>query len=132
MPKVKVFNLKEMVETKWDGAFTSHVKEIAIIDGLEGSIVSDDEAVHQVFKTDADKFHLDVYPNDGKMHMFPVNSVELPLSFIKVTAPCRDIELTEFVRHFGRRIEGNYATLLKSIKEIGLNPKNYKREVEHA
>ena len=132
MEKVKAYNLKEMVETSWDGAFTSHVKEIVIIDGRKGFIVSDDEAVHEVFKNEDEKYHLDVYPNDGKIHMFPVNTVDIPLSFIKANAPCREVELTESVRHFGRRIEGNYELLLKSIKQIGLDPNNYKREVEHA
>ena len=128
MSKVKVYNIKEMVETKWDGAFTSHVKEIAIIEGKNGIIVSDDEAIHEVFKNEDEKYHLDVYQNDGKMHLFPVNSAELPFAFIKANAPCREIELTESIRHFGSRIEGNYGLLLKSIKEIGLDPENYKRK----
>lgn len=36
--------------------------------------------------------------------------------------PLYEIEkLTDFIRHFGSRIESNYSKLLKSIKQIGLN-----------
>jgi hypothetical protein len=39
-------------------------------------------------------------------------------------------DLGTWVRRFGDRIEGNYVLLLRSIKEIGLNPMDFPRSME--
>lgn len=128
---VKVYNIKEMVEKESEGKFTAR-ESLAIIEGRKGIIVTDCEAVHEVYKSEDEKYNIALYPNDGAMHLFPSAEVNLTLRFIKEKGKYQECELTEFVRHFGSRIECNYNLLLKSIKQIGLTPDNYKREVEHA
>jgi hypothetical protein len=50
---------------------------------------------------------------------------------VKVSAilslPHEEVELKEFVRKFGNRIEGNYKCLLNSIEEVGAEATHFAR-----
>ena len=132
---VKVYNIKELVETKTSNKYTvMHQSELAIIEGIGGvTIVSDAEAIHNVIKMDNPDKYISVslydQAEEGSFNIMPSKEAELSIDYITSEAKYRDVELNEFVRTFGSRIESNYRTLLKSIKEAGLNPNNYQRKV---
>jgi len=132
---VKVYNIKELVETKTSNKYTvMHQSELAIIEGIGGvTIVSDAEAVHNVINTDTpDKYiSINLYEQEkeGSFNTMPSIESDLTVDYIKSEANYREVELTDFVRHFGARIESNYRILLNSIKSAGLKPNNYQRKV---
>ena len=106
MSKVRVYDL---------GSFSSLGPEInALIVGKERVILTDNEAVH------------DIHNIAGSIDF--IKGVSVPVKTILDAKPIREEELGTFVRRFGSRIEGNYSMLLRSIKEIGLDPEDYPRE----
>ena len=81
---------------------------LAIINEKNGKmILTDNEAVHSLHNINDESLVTSRFTAKQILALPPVNEVE---------------KLTHFVRHFGQRIESNYSTLLKTIKEIGLNP----------
>jgi deoxyhypusine synthase len=75
-------------------------------------IMTNDEAVHSIYNLE-DQF---------------LNWTEFTVKeFMEKYSPIEEVELKSFVRKFGNRIERNYDMLLKSIEEIGLNSKEFKR-----
>ena len=111
---------------------TCDQSDLAIIESDKGIIVSDNEAVHYLYDNAEEGHEVNLYDRkEGSISIFPSSSTLVPVKELK-KCECRESTLTDFVRRFGSRIEGNYSTLLDSIREIGLNPEDYKREVEHA
>jgi hypothetical protein len=91
---------------------------LAIINEKNGKmILTDNEAVHSLHNINDESLITSRFTAKQILALPPVNEVE---------------KLTHFVRHFGSRIETNYSKLLRSIKEIGLNPKDeiFKRSDE--
>ena len=127
--KVKVYNMKEMVERRTNNKRTPREDKLAIIEENHVIIVIDNEAVHTIYgnleSTHEVQLH-DVLKN-GNMDLIPACHSNLPISYIKQHAKCEEVELTDFVRRFGTRIESNYMVLLETIKDAGLNPDDYKR-----
>jgi len=83
---------------------------IAIVNG-DQVILSDSDAVHTIHTLD-DKV-TDTHTAREILASQPIGEAK---------------DLGKWIRVFGARIEGNYVLLLKSIKEIGLNPKDFPRE----
>jgi len=106
--KVKIYDLNK---------FSNLGREInAIIVGKDRVILTDDEACHTVHNLHGTvEFTCDV---------------NVPVMDILEEEPIREEELGTFVRTFGSRIEGNYNHLLESIKDIGLDPKDFPRKVK--
>jgi hypothetical protein len=103
---LKVYNLSKMVTgmtSIWDE------KNVAIVNG-DLLILSDNEAIHTIHNLS------DVIVNNTYTGYDIINS-----------EPVDTVILGEWVRKHGSRIELNYNLLLKSIKEIGLNPKEFPR-----
>jgi len=122
--------MKEMVERRTNGKRSPREKELAVIETTKSFIVIDNEAVHAVYKTIEDTHEVQLHTlNNGMLSILPIGISQLPLSYIKQHAKYREVELTEFIRTFGSRIESNYRILLNSIKAAGLKPNNYQRKV---
>jgi hypothetical protein len=77
-------------------------------------ILSDNEAIHTVHNLD-DRVLSNGVTAKQIIESKPIASTE---------------DLGTRVRRFGDRIEGNYVFLLRSIKEIGLNPMDFPRNRE--
>jgi hypothetical protein len=116
--------LKDKTEDKW--GFVGN-KEWIIIEGPKGIIISDNEAVHHIFpgRDYEVKLHV-VEKQEGVTSLFPSHSLPVKIGEL-MECPHKEKELGQAVRRFGGRIEANYLTLLKSIKEIGLNSNDYPR-----
>lgn len=133
MAKVKIYNVKKFVAEHVGEPWECYRdNELAVIINGNRAIVTGDEAVHAMFDLSTSE-KMKVYlekKKENSFSMFPESSVDLPVQEFVDKSEYREDELTNFVRRFGSRIEGNYRILLRSIKEIGLDPDNYPREPE--
>jgi hypothetical protein len=106
MSKVKIYDL---------GSFSAMGPDInAVIVGKERVILTDNEAIHSIHNI------------AGSIDF--IKGVSVPVQTILDATPIKEEELGTFIRHFGSRIESNYQILLGSIKDIGLDPKDYPRD----
>lgn len=144
MKKVKVIDLdgflnEQMGEQLAARGLKVRAGDVVILSGGEKCIVSDNEAIHEIFELkDDSKYKVDLFEQDKVLEngstaigIVPVASVGMPIGvLLELVSPelVKERSLTEFVQRFGSRIESNYRLLLKSIKEIGLDPKDYPRE----
>jgi len=126
---VKIYNIKKAVEEAQEGKKTPYDNELAIIEGTTGVIVTDYEGVHDVYKTVEDNHKLQIHDKSGGgFSIIPAGSLSVPVKVLQERCEIREEALGTFIRHFGRRMESNYSILLKSIKEIGLDPEAYPRQ----
>lgn len=109
--------------------------KFVIIEGKESFIVSvRREGVHAILKY-GKMVACDIRKKERKINggttfsMFPLGQIKLSLDIIK-TATKTEIDLNEAVRHFGSRLDDNYALLLQSCKEIGVDITKYNYERE--
>jgi hypothetical protein len=121
--KVKKYNVKGLIEKTHKTITTYTESDVVIIEGTKGIIVTDNEAIHNLYDDFNGIYEFDVCAIGGNT---PIGLVKISIDEM-ITADSTEVELTEYVRKFGSRIENNYALLLKTIKEIGLNPKDYPR-----
>lgn len=116
--------LKDKTGNKWE--FVGNGKWI-IIEGPKGIIISDNDAVHHLFPGRDYEVKLQVAEKKEDMvSLFPSHSLPIKIGEL-MECSHEEKELGQAVRKFGGRIETNYLILLKSIKEIGLNPDDYPR-----
>ena len=131
MTKVKVYNIKEMVERESEHKFRPRESTLAIIETDKGIIVTDNEAVHALYDNTDSEYEVQLFKITKKntIEIIPTATVDIPINYIKENATCQEVELTEFVRYFSDRIECSYQNLLRTLKGCGLNPNNYQRKV---
>ena len=131
--KVKVYNTKEWIETETDGKYsTFREHNHAIICGPKGKVFTCSEGVHFICKNDAEELQIEIVtPSEtGGIKIMPEAIIKTTIGEMLEKCPVmEEKELGEYIRKFGTRLESNYNILLKSLKEIGLNPKDYPREV---
>ena len=126
--KVKKYNIKKLIETAHPTHTTFREDSIVVLIGTKGVIVVDTEGVHQVHSTIEDGYEIEVVkiPEPNRVPMMPDAIVKASIKEL-MEADSEDVELGEYVRKFGSRLEKNYDILLKSIKQIGLDPNDYPR-----
>lgn len=109
-------------------------QEIVIIKGTKGIIVSASlEGVHTIIKNEKENIRLDIRKKPIKdkkgrtsFCAFPLGTITVSLKYILDLKPkSHDLELGQSVRIFGDRLNTNYALLLRSCEEVGLNLKEY-------
>lgn len=124
---IKVINLKSFVEEKSEDKYTSHGQStLGIIEGPKGTIITHDDAYHQL-ETEGDiDIQLPVVLNDGEVKLMPEGMGEEKLDTILKHDSTTEQTLYNFIQNFGSRIESNIKLLKKSIEEIGLNPDDFK------
>jgi len=133
MKQVKVYNVAKFIEDNCDDRnLTAYGTDAswAILEGPDGILVVDNEAVHYKFGSGVDQCEIDCCKNDGGMYMMPSCTATVYVAAVMSEAETHMEPLGSFVRRFGSRIEHNYDLLLQSIKGIGLNPQDYPRDAE--
>lgn len=130
--KVKVYDLiKVLSDAAGEQFYGSEVN--ALILGADKAILVDDEAVHTIHHiSEGLRTTVIVVDSCGIQKDLLVScvkkTVRITFDRLQKAEPLREEELGEFVRTFGQRIENNYTDLLKSIREIGLDPNDYPRD----
>jgi len=131
--KVKVYDLVAVMQQFVDSRFELKGSEPqACLVGKDTIILTDCEAIHSTHSFNS---HLELHLGPDKPEQLDNGAkilkncfIQIPMrDFLKLAPVKSEMELGEFVRRFGSRIENNYDVLLRSIKEIGLNPKDYPR-----
>jgi hypothetical protein len=137
MAKVKVYDLRTALRCLTDGKCDLPFSEInAAIVGKDKVILTDDEAIHTI--QDLSKQDLTLSPVLVDSLSIPAIAVRVKVEVTAKVSLCvkdiidhvghtQEIELGEYVRRHGSRIEDNYDLLLGSIRDIGLDPKDYPR-----
>ena len=141
--KVKVIDL-DAYFSRVNPEYVPFPSKLAVVVGIKKGkgkhkghvILVDTDAVHEI-RNPNEKYTIALHSAsvvDGKraIGLMPVASTgTLVEDLVNMEgAEISFVELGSFVRRFGSRIEGNYNTLLKSIKEVGLNPEDYPRNVK--
>ena len=138
--KVKIYDLQATVK-KFAGLHYVEPRYVwkdlnALILGKDKFILSDGDAVHTIHDIGPDKFlelllgAQPLVPADNEAIIIHDDSIRIPVEAFLKEEPVREEELTDFVRRGKDRIETNYKMLLASIKEIGLDPKDFPRGKE--
>lgn len=106
-------------------------KKLVVIEGPKGYVVTCSEGVHFVVKSKEDTIPVgcEPVPEDGdeSFRIFPSHKTELSVARI-TSAPSRKVNLGTFVRTFGDRLERNYSLILRSLRDVGLNPADFPRK----
>lgn len=131
MKTLKVYDVDEFFrkEAKMS-AF--HYGSAAIIKGPNGVILAEHEAVHQVENliTDSVVIPLAAIPSKGGMAIMATHEATVRLCDIEEKAPYQEMTMEEFFdkRNYNPRCQTNFRILLESMREIGLDPKEYLQE----
>jgi len=131
--KVRKYKLETGIE-KWLGKKKDDYEirdYIFVVEGPKGVVVSyRSEGIHWIYDSLDEPFGIDVYkkPGDGVISAAPSFTIEVPLREITETCECEECDVKDMVRIFGSRLDANYRLLLKSLKKIGLNLKEYNTE----
>jgi hypothetical protein len=135
MKTVKAYDIKALVEGV-DGhnltAFGSDA-QLVIMVGPKGVLIVTTEGVHYRFDSVEDSYEVDCCPNESdKIYAIPSATLSATIKELMEEAASNEIHLGNFVRRFGERLETNYQILLDSIREVGLDPMDYPRDVQSA
>jgi len=129
--KVKVYNvnkrMRSLLKSENLEVFGTR-QELAVLEGPMGFVVTCSEGVHFQFTSPDDTVPLGLTRpcKKGQFAIMPSHTTDIPVSEI-LECEHREQPLGSFVRRFGTRLESNYATLLQSIKKVGLDPTDYPR-----
>jgi len=134
MKLAKMYSVAKVVEDNCgDNNLTAFAfdRNLVILEGPDGVLVVNSEGIHYKFDSTAEVYEVDCCPNDDGKDGFYLcaNAVfKAPLKEIMAEAEVTEVDLGTFVRTFGARLETNYAVLMDSVKEIGLDPADYPRK----
>jgi len=132
---IKVLKLQEYVDklTNHKEQLEPDTRRIVILKGEKQWLLVDNEAVHIVCDNDKDiEAYLYEKNKDGQLFEMKKATATLKISpnLLETSeVPTEEMPLGKFVKKFGQRIENNYRLLLDSIKEIGLDPGDYPRNI---
>jgi len=104
-----------------------------IIVGTNGILISvSHEGVHYMFKSLEEKYEIGLWEKPTKHEdgttstpIFPKYNIKVKIKYLMENSEYEEYDIKNMVRHFGSRLDTNYAVLLESLKEIGLNLKEY-------
>jgi hypothetical protein len=126
----KVFDFSGYVKQHIGENYKCLNKYALIVNGNK-AIFADNDAVHWIKDLD-ESIEIPLYKcGDRTMEILPskvINPTAKKLLDNIEHFIVEEMPLTKFVRHWNSRLESNYRILLKSIKEIGLDPENYPRD----
>lgn len=136
--KVKAYNLSSLVRRDTRD-FESPLRvwgtrhEMVVLEGPKGYVVTCSEGVHFALKRKSDTIELQCEPvpktaaDERSFRLLPTHTCNMSVEKM-LGAPSREVELGQFVRSFGARLESNYQLLLGSIEKVGLDPDDYTRD----
>ena len=131
MKKLKVYDVDAFCRDSVE-MMPFHYGQAAIIEGTKGVILAEHEAVHQIENLLTDSVVLPVapIPQNGGFPIFATHEWVVQLSDIAEKAPCKEMTMEEFFdkRDYNSRCQRNFMGLMASMREIGLEPKEYMQD----
>lgn len=136
--KIKAYNVRKLIEDnnlmQGDRKLTTHLQhELAIIEGTKGVLVFCTEGVGRILESMDDKYTFELSPaperdengNPKTISIFATATVDLSPKQIVAEAEYREVEMKDFIRKFGARLEQNFGIQLAALREIGLDSTAY-------
>ncbi|MGG1263796.1 hypothetical protein [Brevibacillus laterosporus] len=136
--KIKIYDVRKLIELENiiqdNRQLTTHIQhELAIIEGVHGVTMFCQEGVGRVLKGMDDVFELELSPaperdDDGNpktICIMPTGMALITPKEIVEKAVHKEVEIKDFIRQFGSRLEENFSIQLDTIRKIGLNPNDY-------
>ena len=134
--KVKCYDMETLLKSHTEDKFTAFgpFTQLVVLQGPQGYVTVCREGVHWITQSVEETLEVEAEPNDADEHpnsfrVMATHKFDVPVKDILGDAPSEDVDLGNFVRRFGWRLENNYQILLRAIKEIGLDPADYPRDV---
>jgi hypothetical protein len=132
---VKIFDLAA-ISKKFSGSHVIEERYItsdtnALLLGRDKFILTEYGSVHTIHDRGPGAF---VTLKAGRMHPVTLEggvvltgdvSVSIPVEVLLAETPVREEEFSHFIHSVGARKERNFASLLESIRSIGLDPKDF-------
>jgi hypothetical protein len=129
---VTVIDLDKYIKTASEDKYRAYFqKELGIIQGPKGTIISYDDGYHEIdFDKDID-IEMSAVLNDEEVHTMPQYHATEKLSVMLDSEACTEKKLIQFIKPLTSGIEDqinmlNHINMIKErIKDIGLNPKDF-------
>lgn len=125
MNKIKVYDIDGFVGSNFPEYKAFRYEKAAIFVGESGLVFAEHEAVHQKKNLLTDSVVIPLYKRPSPGHIAIIATAELKVSLdeIVASAPYEEKTIEEFFdrRSYNPRCEQNYATLMKSLRDIGFD-----------
>lgn len=129
MMKIKVYNIDEFVKSHYPGYAAFRYEKAAIFEGKNGVVFAEHEAVHKKenLLTDSVVIPLCKRPSAGHIAILATAELTVSLDEIVAGAPFEEMTIEKFFdrRDYNPRCQNNYATLMKSLRDIGFDLHGY-------
>lgn len=106
----------------------SEDEDVAVVQGPKGVLVFCEEGIgYKLHSMDGD-YEVGMMEVDDQGHrVFPraAFNITQPIREVISGAPTHEVEIKDFVRRFGARLEGNFYEMLRALDEIGLDRNEY-------
>ena len=123
MEKIKVYDIDAFVAQEYPEYETFRYSKAAIFVGSRGVVFAEEEAVHQKENTISDSVVVPLAKRTDEKHiaLFPTADLKVSLDELIEKAPFKEMSMEEFFtrRDYNWRCQENYATLMKSLRDIG-------------
>lgn len=129
---IKVYDIDKLIRANVFGngkKYKAHGynDSLAIIEGPKGIFILDSDGCGYVAQSLQDEMEIEVdeQRNDNSISIIAAGTLYPPINEIIKEAEFKEIEIKDFVRKFGSRIENNFRIALDTLNEIGLNKDEY-------
>ena len=127
MKKIKVYNIGELVEKNLPEKRIHGSDKLAIVEGANGVLVFDNEAVGWKKDTINDTIEIGLtnIPEENSFFMFPQYTADMQIKDL-LKAEYEEMTITEFIDryNYNNRLKRNFEIILESFNEIGLDRKD--------
>lgn len=133
MEKILVYDIDAFVKNETEQKFEAfRYEKAAIFLGSRGVVLAEVEAVHKrgICMTDSIAIPICPIPEEGRMYVASTHELVATFDEIVAKAPCTEMYMEEFFarRDYNPRCQDNYATLMRTLKDIGFDVLPYLRE----
>ena len=129
MKKIKVYDIDAFVRSNYESYAAFRYEKAAIFEGKNGVVFAEHEAVHQRENliTDSVTIPLCHRPPEGHIAIMASTELKVSLDEIIADAPYKEMSIEEFFdrRDYNPRCQSNYATLMKSLRDIQFDLHGY-------
>ncbi|ALA07291.1 hypothetical protein SECTIM467_167 [Brevibacillus phage SecTim467] len=135
---LKAYDIRKMVEDsnlkQNERQLTTHLQhELVIVEGTKGVLYFCTEGVGRVLESMDSEMELMLSPmperdEQGRpktISLFATATAHPTVREVVQEAPSREVEIKDFIRRFGARLEHNFSIQLNSLRDIGLDPTEY-------
>ena len=131
MNKIKVYDIKKLIESSSFGSdkYTTYGTDnkLAIIEGTKAVFILDQDGCGTLHKSLNDEMEIQLRKvrEDNCFNVMPDSIIKCSIKEVISDTTYEEVEIKDFVRKFGSRLESNFKIALRTLNEIGLDAKDY-------